>query len=54
MKTIFEACLDDPNRRIYKYFKSLEAPTYEYARYWDWIRPWIESELATNTKNQHI
>ena len=46
-----ETCVEDPKRRIVKYFKSLEAPTYEYARYWDWIRPWIESEIETDTKN---
>jgi len=32
----------------------MDPPTYQYARYWDWIKPWVETEVATNTKNQHI
>jgi hypothetical protein len=32
----------------------MEPPTYQYARYWDWIRPWVESEVDANTKNSHI
>lgn len=32
----------------------MDAPTYQYARYWDWIKPWVENEVQTNRKNQHI
>lgn len=32
----------------------MDPPTYQYARYWDWIKPWVENEVATNTRNQHI
>ena len=32
----------------------MAPPSYQYARYWDWIKPWVQSEVAVNTKNQHI
>jgi hypothetical protein len=46
--------LDDPKGRILGYLQRMDAPTYQYARYWDWIKPWVENEVAVNTKNQHI
>jgi hypothetical protein len=24
----------------------MDPPTYQYARYWDWIKPWVESEVS--------
>jgi hypothetical protein len=54
LKAIFEATLTDPKRRILQYFKRMEPPSYDCARYWDWIRPWVDNEVATNTKNQSI
>lgn len=32
----------------------MEPPTYQYARYWDWIKPWVEQEVDANTKHRHI
>ena len=32
----------------------MDPPTYQYARYWDWIRPWVESEYKTASERSHI
>jgi len=53
LKCILEAILDDEQRRILKFLRLMDPPTYQYARYWDWIKPWVESEVETNTKNRH-
>ena len=54
LKSILEAVLQDPQRRILAYLKRMDPPTYQYARYWDWIKPWVENEVAANTKNQNV
>ena len=32
----------------------MDPPTYQYARYWDWIKPWVEHEVESNTKHRNI
>ena len=32
----------------------MDPPSYMYARYWDWIKPWVESEVEANTRNSNI
>ena len=32
----------------------MDPPTYQFARYWDWIKPWIINEVEVNTRNQNI
>ena len=32
----------------------MDPPTYQFARYWDWIKPWVENEVETNTKYQNV
>ena len=32
----------------------MDPPTYQFARYWDWIKPWVLSEVDSNTQNQSI
>lgn len=54
LRSILEAILEDSKGRILGYLKTMDPPTYQYARYWDWIKPWVENEVATNTRNQHI
>ena len=54
LKCILEAILDDKWRRILRFLKRMDPPTYQYARYWDWIKPWVEHEVESNTKNRHI
>lgn len=54
LKSILEAILEDTQGRILGYLKTMDPPTYQYARYWDWIKPWVDNEVATNTRNQHI
>lgn len=49
-----EAVLADRHKRVLRYLQNMDAPTYQYARYWDWIKPWVENEVQTNRKNQHI
>lgn len=51
LKSILEAMLEDPKGRILGYLKTMDPPTYQHARYWDWIKPWVENEVATNTRN---
>lgn len=54
LKAILEAMLVDKKRRVLQYLQCMDAPTYQFARYWDWIKPWVENEVNMNTKNQHI
>jgi len=51
LKAILEATLADKQKRVLRYLKCMDAPTYQYARYWDWIKPWVESEVQANTTN---
>ena len=46
--------MQDKERRVLRYLKCMDAPTYQFARYWDWIKPWVDNEVQTNTRNQHI
>lgn len=32
----------------------MDPPTYQYARYWDWIKPWVENEVQQNRKYQKL
>lgn len=32
----------------------MDPPTYQFARYWDWIKPWVLSEVESNTRNQNM
>lgn len=45
LKCILEATLADEQRRLLRYLFKMEPPTYQYARYWDWIKPWVENEV---------
>jgi len=54
LKTIFEAIFEDKSTKILKYLKCMDPPTYQFARYWDWIKPWIINEVEVNTRNQNI
>lgn len=54
LKSILEAILEDPKKVILNYLQTMDPPTYQYARYWDWIKPWVSSEVDSNKKNQHI
>jgi hypothetical protein len=51
LKTIFEAIFEDKSIKILKYLKCMDPPTYQFARYWDWIKPWIINEVEVNTRN---
>jgi len=42
---ILEAASEDPSDRIINYLRLMDPPTYQFARYWDWIKPWIDSEV---------
>ena len=54
LKAILEAVLEDPSGRILGYLQKMDPPTYQFARYWDWIKPWVENEVRQNSQNQHI
>ena len=54
LKCILECAIDDKQRRILRYLQTMDPPTFQFARYWDWIKPWVESEVEANTRNQHI
>jgi hypothetical protein len=38
---LLQACLNDQTNSIYYYIYTLEGPTPQYARYMDWIRPFL-------------
>jgi len=54
LKCILEAVLGDDKKRLLKYLCTMDPPTYQYARYWDWIKPWVESEVVQNKKFAHM
>lgn len=27
----------------------MDPPMYQHARYWDWIKPWVQAEVKSNT-----
>jgi hypothetical protein len=30
----------------------MDPPTYQHARFWDWVKPWVENEVESNRKYQ--
>jgi hypothetical protein len=54
LKYILEAILDDKSNRILGYLQNMDPHSYQFARYWDWIKPWVANEVEQNTRNQHI
>jgi len=54
LQSILEAILEEGQWQILHYLKTMDPPMYQYARYWDWIKPWVQSEVKSNTDRQHI
>lgn len=53
LQTIFTAIIEDKAYHILYYLCMTEPPTYQYARYWDSIKPWVASEVDVNRRNAH-
>jgi len=54
IQAFLETLVADKSRRLIWYFHSLPAPTYEYARYPDWMRPWLQDQIERNTRLSQI
>jgi hypothetical protein len=54
LKCILEAVIADDKNRLLRYLCNMDPPTYQYARYWDWIKPWVEGEVSQNKKFAHM
>lgn len=52
LKSILETILDENQWYILHYLKTIDPPMYQYARYWDWIKPWVQNEVKNNTAHQ--
>lgn len=48
---IFKACLDDTSGDLYHYLYTLDPPTVQYARYLDWVIPFIKKHHDASFKN---
>ena len=35
-----------------RYLFTMDPPTYQHARFWDWVKPWVENEVESNRKYQ--
>lgn len=53
LKSILETVIEEGQWQILTYFKTMDAPMYCYARYWDWIKPWVQSEVKSNSAHQY-
>jgi hypothetical protein len=49
--SVFKASLEDTSGDLYRYLHSLDAPTIQYARYLDWVIPYIKKQHDTSFKN---
>jgi hypothetical protein len=38
---LLQSCLNDPSNMLYNYMYTLEGPTPQYARYMDWLKPFL-------------
>jgi hypothetical protein len=46
---------NDTEKRLLKYLITMEPPTYNYARYIDWVIPYLNDTIlmASRTPNMH-
>ena len=51
LKCIFECIIDYDHHELLHYLRTMDPPSYQYARYWDWIKIWVANEVDSNTKN---
>ena len=54
LQTIFTAIIEDKAYHVLEYMAKTEPPTYQYARYWDSLRPWVASEVDVNRRNASV
>lgn len=52
LQAILNCALADKQLRLVKFMKEMDTFCYQYARYWDWVKPWVASEVDANTRNQ--
>lgn len=45
------AARNDPNNLLLNYLVNLNPPTYHYARYIDWIIPYLDDIIANALRN---
>lgn len=53
---LLQACVYDLNfgGMLFHYLFTLEPPTYQFARYIDWIRPWLAEHIDFCMRNSNI
>lgn len=53
LKSILETVLDENQWQILDYLRTMDPPMYQHARYWDWVKPWVQAEVKSNTAHQY-
>jgi hypothetical protein len=54
LHSIISAAAMDPKRRIIDYLKSMDPPTYNCQKYFDWIIPYVYSIKEESIKYIHM
>lgn len=51
---LLQACSLDGTGVIFYYVYTMDPPTYQYARYLDWVKPFILDQIEHNLRNSSI
>ena len=54
LNALLQASCQDLSRSLARYLRNLEPPNYAYARYTDWVRPYLEDHALFLAKNMNI
>jgi hypothetical protein len=51
---LLQACIGDQTNGLYFYIYTLEGPTPQFARYMDWIRPFLLDTIQSAMRHHHL
>ena len=51
---LLQSCLSDLSNMLYYYLYTLEGPTPQYARYMDWLKPFLLDTIQSAIRNPNL
>ena len=51
---LLQSCLNDHTNMLYYYLYTLEGPTPQYARYMDWLKPFLLDTIQSAMRNSSL
>jgi hypothetical protein len=51
---LLQSCLNDLSNMLYYYLYTLEGPTPQYARYMDWLKPFLLDTIQSAIRNPNL